>query len=189
MTSPKIFIGTPVGSGAPMLNYVISLNNTVRECLENGWPYPEMYFRACDSDVARARNAVIGKFLKSDCTDLFMIDSDISWAPGAITRMMSHKKEFVAASYRGKTDERDVYFILWPDRKEMHVDPDTGYPLLKVDGISIGFCRLTRACVEKLAEPYKGRWLTDPMIPGEEFPWVIDFEKFGNTRYEEGYSL
>ena len=44
-------------------------------------------------------------------------------------------------------------------------------------------------CVEKLAAPYEGRWLSDPLIEDETFPWVIDFEKFDNCRYEEGYSL
>lgn len=189
MSQPKLYIGTPVHSGAPMLNYVISLIVSLRECRENGWPEPVFYFRAGDSDIARARNAIIGHFLKSDCTDLVLIDSDISWPPGALTRLVSHNKDFVAGAYRGRTDEREMYFILWPQQKEMWTDPESGNPLLKVDGVPIGFCRLKRSVVEKLvaASPHKN--VSDPMIPGEEYPWVVDFERFDGARYEEGYSL
>jgi len=189
MDGPRLYIGIPVGSGMLMLNCAIALQVAMKECAANGWVEPICYYRACDSDIARARNVIIGRFLKSDCTHLLMIDSDISWPPGAVTRMLSHKKDFVAGAYRGKTDEKDVYFIRWPQKKEMEVNPDTGFPLLKVDGIAIGFCLLTRSCVEKLAEPYKDRWMADLVIPDETFPWVIDFDKSEGTRYEEGYSL
>lgn len=172
-----------------MLNYVISLVTSMRECVANGWELPTFYFRAGDSDLARARNAIVGHFLKSDCTDLLLVDSDVSWSPGTLTRMMSHKKDFVAGAYRGRTDDRDMYFILWPQQKEMWTDPDTGYPLLKVDGSAIGFCRLTRAAVEKMVAATGGKLFSDPLIPDEEFPWLIDFSFFDGIRYEEGYSL
>src|SRR5215467_9847971 len=129
----KVYIGMPVVSGQVMVSTVISIIITMREFVQNGWPLPIFYFRVGDSDLARARNAIIGHFLKSDCTDLVMIDSDISWPPGAMTRLVSHKKDFVAGAYRGRTDDRDMYFILWPEHKEMWVDPETESPLLKVD--------------------------------------------------------
>lgn len=189
MSSPKIYIGTPVGSGAPMLNYVISLLVAGKECRANGWEEPTYYFRAGDSDLARARNAIIGHFLKSDCTDLVLIDSDISWPAGALTRLVSHKKDFVAGAYRGRSDERDMYFVLWPERKEMWTDPETGHPLLKVDGVTLGFCRLTRSLIEKMVAAQNGKMFSDPLIPDEEFPWLIDFGFYDGVRYEEGYSF
>lgn len=191
MSSPKIYIGTPVADAKPFLNYVISLIVTIKECHALGWAEPIIYFRACDSDIARARNVILARFLKSDCTDLVLIDSDISWPPGAITRMLSHKKDFVSAAYRGKTDDKDLYFVRWPEQKEMFEDAETGHPLLKVDGTPLGFCRLTRECVEKLVAHYHPHeWMRDLIVEEESFPWVVDFEKFeNNTRYEEGYTL
>ena len=104
---PKIYLATPVGDCKPYLNYVISLCHfLLHEVPANDWERPVLYFRAGDSDIARARNSILGKFLKSDCTDLILIDSDISWPPGAIMRMMSHKADFVCGAYRGKTDEK-----------------------------------------------------------------------------------
>lgn len=189
MSAPKVYLGTPVQSGAPMLNYVISLIVSLRECHANGWPEPILYFRAGDSDVARARNAILGRFLKSDCTDLVLIDSDISWPPGTFTRLVTHKKDFVSGAYRGRTDEQEMYFIRWPQQKEMWTDPDTGNPLLKADGVPLGFCRLKREVIERLFEATPHKRISDPIIPDEEFPWIIDFEWFDGARYEEGYSL
>jgi hypothetical protein len=184
----KVYIGIPAG-GSIMVNTVISLLATQNEFRDLGWPKPTIYFRVGDSDLCRARNAIIGKFLESDCTDLMLIDSDISWPIGAISTLVECEKDFVAASYRGRTDDKDIYFVLWPDKKEMWTSPRTGTPLLKVDGVTIGFCRLTRACVEKMVDSLNGDFTFDPLCPDEKIPWLIDFERGNGVRYEEGYSL
>lgn len=184
----KLFIGMPVG-GQVMISTVLSLLRTARECQELGWEFPHYEFRIGDSDLCRARNAIVSLFLKSDCTDLLLIDSDISWNFGHIKQLVSHKKDFVAAAYRGKTDDRQLYFIQWPEKKDMFIDPDVGIPLLKVDGTSIGFCRLTRPCVEKLVESLNGHHFVDPLYPDEVLHWLIDFEHENGVRLEEGYSL
>lgn len=190
MKDRKIYIGTPVSS-VPQMNYVVSLSATLlRELVpEQGWDIPRLYFRVGDSDLCRARNAIIGNFLKSDCTDLVMIDSDISWRPGDITRLVSHPKDFVAGAYRGRADDRDIYFVLWPEHKEMWTDPESGSPLLKVDGVPLGFCRVTRSLIEKMVDAQGGKMFSDPLIPDEEFPWLVDFSFFEGVRYEEGYSF
>lgn len=187
--TPKVFIGIPAHTGEVKVSTVISLLTTMTEFRANGWEFPLTYFRVGDSDLCRARNAIVGKFLNSGCTDLVMIDSDISWPVGALTRLVEHDQDFVAASYRGRTDEREMYFIRWPGKKEMWTDPKTGYPLLKVDGATIGFCRLRRACVEKLVASLNGHHYVDPLNPDEYLPWLIDFETRDGVRLEEGYSL
>ncbi len=187
--SRKLYIAVPVNSGQMMISTVISIICSIRELVQGGWEYPVFYFRVGDSDLARARNAIIGHFLKSDCTDLVMIDSDISWPPGALTRLVSHKKDFVAGAYRGRTDDRERYFVLWPEQKEMWTDPETGNPLLKVDGVAIGFCRVTRDLIQKMVDASDGKMFRDPLIPDEEYPWLIDFSYFEGSRYEEGYSF
>ncbi len=184
----KVFIGIPVLTGQITIDTVISLIVSIREILEKGWEYPKFYFRVGDNDLCRARNAIIFYFLKGDCTDLVLIDSDISWGSGALTRLVSHPKDFVVGAYRGRSDD-ETYFIQWPKQREMWQDPNTGYPLLKVDGAAIGFCRLTRGCVMELVASLEGRHFTDPRAPHEKIPWLIDFETHDGVRGEEGYSL
>ncbi len=179
----KVFIGIPVLTGQITIDTVISLIVSIREMLEQGWEYPKFYFRVGDNDLCRARNAIIFYFLQSDCTDLVLIDSDISWESGAITRLVTHAKDFVLGAYRGRSDN-EIYFIQWPEHKEMCEGP-----LLKVDGAAIGFSRLTRACVEALVASLEGRHFTDPRAPHEQIPWLIDFETHDGVRGEEGYSL
>lgn len=185
----KVFIGIPVHTGEVMVSTVISLLTTMTEIHANGWGFPLTYFRVGDSDLCRARNAIVGKFIDSDCTDLVMIDGDISWGVGAMTRLVEHDQDFVAASYRGRSDEKEMYFVRWPEPKEMWTDPKTGNPLLKVDAITIGFCRLRRACVEKLVASLNGHHYVDPLNKDEYLPWLIDFECRDGVRLEEGYSL
>jgi hypothetical protein len=187
--TPKVFIGIPVHSGNVMVSTVISLLTTVMEFGAKGWPNPTVYFRVGDSDLCRARNAIVGRFLKSDCTDLMMIDSDISWNEGTIARLLEHDVDFVAAPYKGRTDEKEMYFIRWPKNKEMWTDPKTGFPLLKVDAVTIGFCRLRRSCVEKMVDTLNGHTVIDPLWDDEEFPWLIDFVHRDGQRFEEGYAL
>lgn len=184
---PKVFIGVPVHSGSITIDTVISLLAELKILHSQGWEYPRFYFRVGDGDLCRARNAIIAHFLQSDCTDLCLIDADISWRPGDLIRLVSHCKDFVIGAYRGRS-ENEVYFILWPEKREMIVS-DQNHPLLKIDGGSIGFCRLTRTCVEQLVASLNGRYFTDPRVPDEKIPWLIDFETYDGIRLEEGYSL
>jgi hypothetical protein len=177
----KLFIGIPT-TGQICIDTVISIIVSIREIIQSGGEFPRFYFRVGDADLCRARNAIIFHFLRSDCTDLVLVDSDISWPEGALTRLVSHDQDFVLGAYRGRTDE-EAYFILWPEHREMD------YPLLRVDGGSIGFCRLTRHCVEELVASLNGKHFTDPRVPDEVIPWLIDFETRDGVRLEEGYAL
>ena len=56
-----------------------------------------------DSYVDRAKNTIMAEFLDSDCTDLVMIDSDEQWHPTAISRLLEHPEEVVAAAIRSRT--------------------------------------------------------------------------------------
>lgn len=187
--SRKIFIGIPVHTGEVMVSTAISLLTAMTEIYANYGIFPVVHFRVGDSDLCRARNAIIGKFLGGDYTDLVMIDADISWNAGTLTRLIEHDVDFVAGPYRGRTDDKILYFVQWPEQKEMWTDPKTGYPLMKVNETTIGFCRLRRACVEKLVESLNGHEYIDPLCPDEKLPWLIDFEKRDGVRLEEGYSL
>lgn len=185
----KVFIGIPSHGGEVMVSTVLSLLTAMTEIHSAFGEYPRVYFRVGDSDLCRARNAVIGKFMAGDYTDLVMIDGDISWPPGTLTRLIQHDQDFVAAAYRGRTDDKEIYFVQWPQHKEMWTDPASGYPLLKVDGVTIGFCRLRRGCVQKLVDSLNGHYYVDPLCPDESLPWLIDFERRDGVRLEEGYAL
>jgi hypothetical protein len=146
---------------------------------------------------------LIADFLETDCTDILMVDSDISWGPGSFVRIVDHAQDFVCGVYRMRKDE-EFYPLAWPAKKEMWVDPKTGYPLINVDRCPVGFARLTRSCVEKMVDSLDGEHYVDAYpIDGEEgkeslrkIPWLFEFLRFRNpgngaqnVRFEEGYAL
>jgi hypothetical protein len=67
------------------LNYEISL-------------YPIFF----ESLISRARNAAVAQFLKTDCTHILFIDSDISFDPLDISKLFDINEEVVCAPYPKK---------------------------------------------------------------------------------------
>jgi hypothetical protein len=181
---------------------VISLIRSSQEATDAGWPHPVVKIRAGDADLIACRNGLIADFLESDCTDLLMVDADISWGPTAFTRIVAHGQDFVCGVYRMRKDE-EFYPICWAEKKEMWIDPETGYPLVNVDRCPVGFARLTRSCVEKMVDSLGDDFYVDAYpIDGEEgnhnprkIPWLFDFVRVrfpgqqANIRFEEGFGL
>jgi len=110
-----------------------------------------------DSLISHARNVCVAKFLESDCTDLFFLDSDVACGPGAFSRIMKHPVDLVAGVYRVKS-ETVRYPVEWLGPGDLWADPATG--LLEVRDVPFGFVRLTRAAVEKMVEAHKDEWFT-----------------------------
>ena len=55
-----------------------------------------------DSLVSRARNRIAAKFLESDCTHLFFLDTDLIFSPDHIARLLSHELPFLVGLYPKK---------------------------------------------------------------------------------------
>ena len=78
MQKMKLAIATPFYSVTAFAPYIVSLLDSVRALDEIGIEWD--YWQICgDSYVDRAKNSLIHRFLKSDCTHIFMVDSDESW--------------------------------------------------------------------------------------------------------------
>lgn len=78
MNKMKLAIATPFYSVTAFAPYIVSLLDSVRALDEIGIEWE--YWQVCgDSYVDRAKNSLIHRFLKSDCTHIFMVDSDESW--------------------------------------------------------------------------------------------------------------
>jgi len=74
----KIFIGTPMYGGNCSGSYAKSCNDLAMMCAANGVPI-RFYYLFNESLIQRARNYVVDEFLRSDCTHLVFIDSDIAF--------------------------------------------------------------------------------------------------------------
>ena len=95
MTS--IFIATPMYGGMASGIYTKSLLESFIYLSQKGYTvkYADLYN---ESLITRARNTLTHLFLKSDCEYLLFVDADQSFLGEDIERMVSHKKEIIAAA-------------------------------------------------------------------------------------------
>ena len=98
---PKLFVATPMYGGMchgvyaqSMLTTPATLNNNNIECVFS--------FMFNESLIQRARNALSNMFLRTDCTHLMFIDSDIRYNPDDIVHMVNADKEVICGIYPKK---------------------------------------------------------------------------------------
>ena len=72
----RLFIGTPMYGGQCTGLYTKSTNDLSMLCSSHKIPM-KYYFLFNESLVQRARNYIVDEFMRSDCTHLLFIDSDI----------------------------------------------------------------------------------------------------------------
>ena len=152
----KVFVAIPTHSGILCEQTLLTLKSFHIEAQNNGWPLVECRW-AGDSLIAHARNALVGKFLETDCTDLLWLDSDISVGVGIFTRLIMHNVDMVGVAYRLKKDEEE-YVVNYLDRPELIADKATG--LLEVRDVPFGLVRMRRKVIEALIEAHPDDWFT-----------------------------
>jgi len=96
----NIMVGTPVHSDVCM-DYVISLLDLQKECLLRKIPVSINFIKS--SLVTQGRQMIVSKFLKSDCSHLLFIDSDISFNFRMFEKMLLADKDIILTPYPVKT--------------------------------------------------------------------------------------
>lgn len=105
-TKPKVFIATPMYGGVCHGVYVQGLLQLTDIFRQLGWgANVSMLFN--ESLITRGRNAMVANFLKTDCTHLFFIDSDIRFNATEVPRMFEVDKDIICGIYPKKE-------INWP---------------------------------------------------------------------------
>ena len=146
--SPRhsIFIGSPTYNGDFSCHFVSSLLQTCDLLKKNGVPY-EVYFSVNDSLVARARNDLTDKFLKSECTHCLMIDSDQGWEPNAVMEMLKVDKEFLTGAVPGRHVEETYALKIFTNSDRT---PKVENGLIACDTNGVAFALIKREVFEKV---------------------------------------
>lgn len=151
----RVMIATPSYDGRLDVFYVNSLLETLRQNTSNVIFVP--IFMSYDSLIQRARNDSLCMALTNNFDDILFIDSDISWEPAWIYKLLDYPVDVVGGTYRRKIDNEESY-VCKIDKLPAEVDTRTG--LMKVDGLGCGFIRLSRRAMQYLwdaSEPYVDR--------------------------------
>ena len=169
-TIRRVMIATPSYDGRLDVFYVNSLIETIRRADKNIIFIP--IFMSFDSLIQRARNDTIALALKNNFDDVIFIDSDISWEPEWISKLLNYPVDVVGGTYRRKTDQNESY-VCKNTKNPAAVDTRTG--LMKVDGLGCGFVRLSRKAMQYLwdaSEPYEDngekRMIFEVVVEGNE---------------------
>lgn len=79
----KLFIATPMYGGMCSGMYTKSTADLAMICANHGI-YIQFYYLFNESLITRARNYLVDEFLRSDCTHMMFIDSDIGFDPNDV---------------------------------------------------------------------------------------------------------
>lgn len=101
-----------------------------------------------DSLVSRARNSLSAAFLKTDCTHLLFIDSDMTFYPEDVAKMLAHDLPIIAGFYPKKQAE-----LAWVMNALPNEGPDAR-GLQKVRYAGTGFMLIARGVFERMRDEF-----------------------------------
>ena len=178
----KLIIATPFYMSQGFSPYIKSMTQTIHLLTQAGVQH-EFWELSGDAYVDRAKNTILNKFLEDkDNTDLFMIDSDMSWDPVAFLKVLTFPEGLVAGSYPMKNAWGKWTSTPWAEELKDQPGkvttmgrniPGSG-PLLKGRELSGGFVRYRREFLEEYkskypeAPTYKDHG-ADPSKPDREY--------------------
>lgn len=135
--------------------YVISLAQTLGVLSKLGieWDY---IARPADFHIERAINNTLTELMeRDDFTDVLLIDSDESWKPEDVVRLLMHPQEIVAGSYRMKNNgDEYVGSLKWVDDCPVGIMLPDGSALLEAERVAAGFLRIKLSALRKWAAAY-----------------------------------
>lgn len=146
-----IFLATPA-YGPMIYPFYDSMRETCRWLAENGVPYT-LGITPGNSLVQLARNSLVAAFMATSCSHLMFIDSDISWEPQAVTRLLALDEDMVCGAYPRKSYPIEFLFNVAP-RPDGSIarNPQTG--AIEVVHAATGFLMIRRRVFERMFEAY-----------------------------------
>lgn len=195
----KVIIATPFYEVKAFSPYISSLTQTIRLMEHCGidWRFMEL---AGDSYVHRARNTMCDMFLRDpDATDLFFIDSDMSWNPEAFVKMCMLPDDVVGGAYPVKNNWEawtSIPKVQGDKEGNTHLhgrDLGDGTALIEAQVLAGGFLRIKRHVLEKFRKAYPDKWYqepsTDPENPNYKFTEFFVAEKIDHKFFGEDHAF
>lgn len=144
---PRVFVALPVYGGYHA-QFVPCLARLIQSPPQNATF--QIHANPGDSLVSRSRNRLAAQFLRSDCTHLLFLDTDLIFSSDQIGRLISHDLPLVCGLYPKKQTE-----LAWVCNTRADfgpADPDSGLQRILYGGTG---CMLIRRDVfEKIAKVF-----------------------------------
>lgn len=169
--SPRIFIAIPANAGIHV-PCVASLVSAI-PVLHDAGIAVDFCFEAGNCHVDDARNSLVRQFLKTDCTDLVFIDSDVGFRAEDLLKLVTLDRDVVAGVYPKKQEEED-FPVYTGSGVELRAEADG---CVEVLGAPTGFMRIRRAVLEKMVEAFKHRQFQGQSYQEGDAPYTLLFER------------
>jgi hypothetical protein len=168
----KLFIGIPSHDGRLNIKTAYGLAQLMPEAMRFGISVTLSDISNC-SIITLARNSLVAEFLKTDCTELLFIDSDVVVTPDDILRLMAQSsgKDITAGAYpRRARDKKFFTDLYWTENNDLEFDGS----LMRVKRVGTGFMLIQRHVIEKMVEAHP-EWSYMNKPDGERMYALFDF--------------
>lgn len=173
----KVYIGVPAYGGLEP-EFVKSLLVGALVCREVGIEIEVDLVSHC-SLIAKARNEIADRFLKSGHDCLFFIDADVAFEGADLVRMIRLPQEVVGGGYVKKDGSGKLNLV--PIMPPVMEDG-----LQEVARIGTGFLRITRAALDRMNPPqadgiacFFNCGVRDGQYWGEDYAFCEDYRASG----------
>ena len=131
----KLMVAIPCYDGRLNIKTAFALAALVPKLDKMGVQIQLSHLSGC-SIITKARNALVTKFMDSDCTDLLFVDSDVIITPEDVIRLLalSGGKDITAGSYPRRADDRKFFLDFYlNDDGELEFDENG---LMRVNNVA-----------------------------------------------------
>lgn len=154
---PKVFFATPFYDVKGYSAYILSMFQTVYSLARHTSVDFDFLELSGDSYVWRARNLLAERFLMTDGTHLFFIDSDQGWSLESIMRMLKADKDIVGGAYPTKNNWEHYSVTVYTDANGIpEVEKETG--LIRAQKVPTGFMKIKREVFDAIRKKFPNNW-------------------------------
>ena len=145
----KVFVAIPTYDGKLSIKLAYSLCQLMTMAMRLGVSVHLAHVTGC-SIITMARNRLVEQFLKTDCTELLFIDSDVIAQAEDIMRLMAQSgdKDITAGNYPRRAKDKKFFMDLYFDENG---DLEFDGAMMRINRVGTGFMLIQRHVIEAIA--------------------------------------
>lgn len=182
----SLMIGIPAYDSKIDINSALNLLQVAGKAGQHGITMQVAHISGC-SILPKARNTLIARFMESDCTDFLFLDTDVTFEPDYIFRLMgiATTKDIVGGVYPKKNKETELAVdLLYSTTASPIIDPE--YGIYEVQHLPTGFMLIRRHVIQKMMDAYPELIYAEPHEQLVCYA-LFDFQLRNQSYYGEDY--
>lgn len=182
----SLMIGIPAYDSKIDINSALNLLQVAGRAGQHGITMQVAHISGC-SILPKARNTLIARFMESDCTDFLFLDTDVTFEPDYIFRLMgiATTKDIVGGVYPKKNKETELAVdLLYSTTASPIIDSE--YGIYEVQHLPTGFMLIRRHVIQKMMDAYPELIYAEPHEQLVCYA-LFDFELRNQSYYGEDY--